>query len=131
MPKNRNSSSGTLRLDQAGKQGKVIVLNQDECPFRARNLIENGLRKLLIDVFVTLPIGGAKNGTRVSNMAEGPNSFVREAIVVALLILLRKPDAAQGVVRMIRWNSHAVFCVDRLTIRICRSMCDPCAIART
>src|SRR5262245_7648319 len=129
MPKNRNSSSGTLRLDQAGKQGKVIVLNQDECPFRARNLIENGLRKLLIDVFVTLPIRGAKNGTRVSDMAEGPNSFVRETIVVALLIFLREPDAPQRVVRMIRWNSHVVFCVDHLTIRIRRPMGDPCAVA--
>src|SRR5215471_15078318 len=101
MPENRNPGIGTLCLDHVGKQCKVIVLNQYEWPVRARNLLEDGLRKLLVDMFITLPIRGAKNRTRMSDMAEGPDSFIREAKVVALLIFLCEPDAPQGVVRLV------------------------------
>src|SRR5689334_24933665 len=68
VPENRNPGIGPLGLDHAGKQCKVIVLNQHEWPFRACNLIEHGFRELFIDEFVALPIRGAKNGTRMSDM---------------------------------------------------------------
>src|SRR6476620_9867299 len=106
MPEDRNPCIRTHSLDHAGKQCKVIILNQYEWPFRACNLIEHGLRKLLIDEFVTLPIRRTKNGTRVCDMAEGPDSLVCEAKIVALLVFLREPYAPKSVMRMIGWNSH-------------------------
>ena len=91
----------------------MIILNQHEWLLRAFDLFENGLRKFLIHALVILPIAGAKNGTRMRDMAERPDSFVRETEVVALLLFLREPDAPQCVMRMIRWNSNVVLCVDR------------------
>src|SRR3954447_8590826 len=76
MPENSNPGIGTPGFDQVRKQGKVIVLDQHERPVYSGNLIENGLRELLIDSLVTLPVRSPKYGTRMSNMAERPDSFV-------------------------------------------------------
>src|SRR5215472_6848214 len=89
MPKNGDAGIRTLGLDHAGEQCKVVVLNQHEWPVRAFNLFENCFGKFLIDALVALPIRGPKNGTRMGNMAKRPNSFVREAEVIALFIFFR------------------------------------------
>ncbi len=112
-----------------GKQCEMVILNQHEWPVCAFNLFEDCRCKFLIHALVMLPIRGAKNGTRMGNMAERPNSFVREAEIVALLLFLRQPETTQGVVRMVGRNAQAVLRIDGLPVGIRGTVGDPGAVA--
>ena len=58
-------------------------------------------------------------------MAERPQPLVREAVVVALLLLLREPNAAQLVGRIVGRDLNAIVPVDDFTISRTAPVRDP------
>ncbi len=123
------TASGRVPLDESRKQGKVIVLHQHDRR-RAVDLLEHRLGELRVDARVVLPVGRVENGSRVSDMAEGPERAVREAVVVALFLFRRQPDAAERVGRLVRRHREAPAFVRCLVIAAAAAVRDPDAAGR-
>ena len=77
-------ASGRAALTMPRQQGEVIVLHKDD---GARRCLPSRRSKrvgeLAVDALVALPVGGAEDGARVRDVAERPQAFVGEAVVVA------------------------------------------------
>src|SRR5438309_1294238 len=107
----------------------MIVLYQHNGMLGARHLFEQGIGKLAIDFTVCFPILSAKDGARVRDVAEWPEPFVGEAIVVAFFFLLGEPDAAKSVLRLFRRHTQAIVGIHGVMIRVTRAMRNPGSMA--
>src|SRR5262245_56540064 len=79
----------------------------------------------MVDLAIVLPVFGAESRTGMCDMAQRPDSLVGEAEVEALLLLLRQPDTAQRVLRVVRRNGDAVECIDGHAVGRARALSDP------
>src|SRR5581483_5273963 len=93
-----------LVLDETGKQGEMIVLNQHAGFVRSLHLLEKCVGKFAVHSGVMLPICGAEGGARVRNVAEGPETLIGKTKIVALFLLLAEPDPLQRVLGVVRRN---------------------------
>src|SRR6267378_4533947 len=100
VPEDGHAGVGARFLDHAGKEREVIVLCEKYRGLGALHLLENDVGKTTIDFLILHPVVRAKDGAGVRDVAERPKPFVRKALVVALIFVIGKPDAAQGVTRM-------------------------------
>src|SRR5277367_168027 len=108
MPKNCDARVGAKTLYHLRKQSEVVVLHEQQGRFGSRHFLSHSFGKFLVCSLVALPVGGAKNWASVGDVAEGPQTFVGEAIVVAFFLFLRKPDAAERVFRLVGGNTNAI-----------------------
>ena len=94
MPEDSHASVGPLLLDHARQQHKVIILDQNYRARRVFDFLQHRVGELAIDLLIVLPVVGAKNGTRMCDMAERPKALIGEAVVIALLFFLAQPHSA-------------------------------------
>ena len=102
VPKYCDTSIGSFLFHHARKQGEVIVLDEDKRVAGAVDLLEQCRREFTVDAAIVVPVAGAKDGARVCDMAERPESFVREAEIEPLFLLAAQPHSAQRILRMVR-----------------------------
>ena len=76
----------------------MIVLYKDYCRI-AFGLFKHGIAKALIDGFICLPITAGKMRPRIHNMAQGPERFIGQAIIIAIFFLPGKPDTPEHIFR--------------------------------
>src|SRR3954451_1562345 len=125
MPEDRDASLGTLLLDHSGQQGEVVVLKQNDRAFSVRHFFQQGVGKFPVHFLVVLPIVGTEQGTRVSDVAERPQTLIREAIVVALLFLFGEPNPAKSVMRIVGRNRQAVVDIHSIDVGIAGAVGNP------
>ena len=90
---------GSCARTIAGSKREVVVLHQHDRVFAAR-LGDHRVGEALVDRLVELPVGFAEHRPHVRDVAERPQPFVGEAVVVAVFLLGRQPEPAQRVLRV-------------------------------
>ena len=86
----RGSRSRIIR----GREREVVVLHEDDRVVGV-DLLADRVGEPLVDRLVVLPVLAAEDRPGVGDVAERPEALVGEAVVVALLLLGREPDAAE------------------------------------
>ena len=96
MPEMRAADAGRARAQFGGSEREVIVLNEDQGAARSQ-FIGDCFRESCVDRAVGIPILRSEDWLDVNGVAERPDAFVRESLVVAVHLLLSQPYSAQGV----------------------------------
>jgi hypothetical protein len=109
VPEDRNARVGPAFLDQARQQGEMIILDEHHRFLFTAHFVQQHSGEFPIHRLVVFPVLGAKNGPRVRDVAERPDSLVGEAEIEPLLFLFTEPDAAERVLGMIRRDAEAGF----------------------
>ena len=81
MPELRHDELGILLLEHAGQKSEMVVLNEDEGRVAA-GLFQNGIGEELIGEPVALPILEAEYRLVESHVAERPEAFIGQPVVV-------------------------------------------------
>src|SRR4029077_15138401 len=90
--------------------------------------LERGIGEAAVDLLICSPIFRAENRAGGRGMAERPDAFISEALVVALFFLGAEPHTAQRITRMIGRNAKVVVCIDRLAVGVAGAVSDPGAV---
>ena len=98
VPEGDDGGARQALAHHARQQREVVVLHQHDRVVGAR-LVRHHVGEAPVHRLVVLPVGRAEDRPRVRDVAERPQALVGEAVVVALLLLLRQPDAADAVRR--------------------------------
>src|SRR5579872_4203471 len=93
MPENSDAGVGTTQLDHAWQKREVVVLQQDHRPADIFHFFEQCVSEFPVDVLIVLPIAGTEQWTRVRDVAERPQTFVGESVVITLFFFFREPNA--------------------------------------
>ena len=72
VPENRYARVGSRFLDHPRQQSEMIVLHEHQGMFSPRHLFQHGVGEFAVCVLVTLPVGSAKNRSRVRDVAQWP-----------------------------------------------------------
>ena len=128
MPEGDDGRLGQPVADHARQQREMVVLHQDDRVL-ALGLGHDRIGEFLVHRAVELPVGFAEDRPHEGDVAERPEALVGGAVIIAVLLLFREPDPAQGVGRVIRRDGHPVVGVDHLPIRRAAAMGDPGAAA--
>src|SRR6202012_4687035 len=99
---------GQAVLEQAWQECEVVVLDEHHRVLLARYLFHYCIGELLVDAVVVPPVRCAKGRTRVSDVAEGPQAFIRKAVVVAIFFLTAQPDPTKRIAWVVWRNLKAV-----------------------
>ena len=101
--------------DHARQQREVIVLHEHDRRI-GRGFRDDGVGEALVDRDVMRPVAFAKCRPDEGDVAERPEPFVGEAVIVAVLLLVGEPDAPQRIGRARRRHAQAVVAVDGLAV---------------
>src|ERR1051325_11458976 len=97
MPEMREDQIPLIALfEDSWQQAKVVVLDEDECRLIA-GLFQNRLGEDLVHLTIDGPMFRVEHGTREDHVAQWPETLIGGAVVVALLLFFRQPNAAQRV----------------------------------
>lgn len=107
-------------------QRQVIILDQHHRT-RARGFGHHGLGEAAVDPHVMLPIGAAESRLDVGAVAQRPQAFVGQAVVVAGDFVLVQPQAAQTVGCVQVWLAHMVALVAGGAVGVAATVGDPAA----
>ena len=124
VPEGDDGGAWQALAHHARQEREVVVLHQDDRVLGVR-LVGDDLGEAAVHLLVVLPVGRAEHRPRMRDMAERPEAFVGEAVVVALLFFRRQPYAAYAVCRPLRRHHHVVVLVDCLAIGRARAVRDP------
>src|SRR6266545_1719666 len=114
-----------LQLSQlAGHEREVIVLDEDR-RVGVRQFGGHGFCEAAIHLLVGVPILRTEDWLHVHHVAQRPETFVREAAVVARFFLVGEPDPVKVVGGGIRRNADAIGFVGDGAICITRTVRDP------
>ena len=102
----------------------MIILHQDDGVLGV-NFAAHRIGELLIHSLILTPVLGSKQRSRVRDVTQRPQAFVRKAIVIALLLFLRQPYAADMVRLLSRRHADVVIAVHGFAIGIAAPMGDP------
>ena len=114
--------------DHARRHREVIVLHQHDRVLALR-LLHHGVGEAAVDRDVMVEIALAEDRPHEGDMAQRPQPLVGEAVVIAVLLLLAEPDAAQRIGGIVGRHRDAVVAVDALAVGRARAMRDPDAAA--
>ncbi len=123
VPKKYAGQVRAALLQQAAHQRQVIVLQEDH---RALGTFGgDGLGELGVHPPVAVPIPQMEFGADITDVREGPEGFVREALVVAAFFLARQGHAAQGVGGAAGRHADAVLGVGDAEVGVAAAVADP------
>src|ERR1700723_2887867 len=129
VPEDSDTRVRALLFDEPWQKREMIILHQNHGRFRAAQFFDHDFREFFIYALILQPVIGTEKRARVRDVAERPEPFVRETVIVAVFFFLGQPDASQRVVRIVRRHANVVVLVDSILISVARAMCDPCAVA--
>ena len=129
VPEDGHARIRAALLDHSRQQREMVVLHEHHRTFLARDFFEHRIGEMFVDGAIRLPVARAEGGTRVGDVAQGPQAFVGEAEVKSLLFFLREPNAPQSVLVVFGRHADAAGLVDRFAVRIAGGLGDPSSIA--
>ena len=88
VPENRYACIGSGPLHETRKQSQVVILHKYHRLRAVLHFIQQRIGKPPVHTLIALPVGGAKDGPRVRDVAERPEPLIGEAIVVLRLLFL-------------------------------------------
>jgi hypothetical protein len=112
VPELRHHQVRPGALQQPRQEGEVVVLHEYERRAASR-FLEDGRGEEVVHLLVRCPVGGVERRAVVDLVAERPQAAVGEPVVVAVLLLRREPDAAEGVGRVVRRHADPAAGVGR------------------
>src|SRR5438094_3081214 len=118
VPEDRHSGVGPRVLDHSRKQREVIILREEYRRFGALHFFQNDIRKPPVDSLILHPVLRTKDGTRMRNVRERPQSFIRKTLVVALVFFVGEPHAPQGITRMIGRNTQMIANIHHFAVSV-------------
>ncbi len=124
VPEGDDRGIGQFLADHARQQGEVVVLHQHDGVL-GLGLACHGAGELAVDRDVLRPVARAEGRPHVGDVAQRPQPLVGEAVVVAGLLLRRKPDAADLVGGLFRRHRDAVVLVHHLAVGRAAAVGDP------
>ena len=132
VPEGDDGGFGERLADQARQQREVIIVHEDDRVVRA-GLVDHRAREQAVGRGVLLPVGRAEYRAHVRDVTQRPQPLVGEPVVVARLLLLGQPDAAELVewLRGGRRDRNAVVRVHHLAVCRAAAVRDPRARARS
>ena len=110
--------------DHPRQQREMVVLDQHDRVLALR-FRDDGIGELRVDGPILIPVGGAERRPHVGDVAQRPQPFVGEAVVVALRCSARQPQAADPVRRIVGRHGDAVVAIDDLAIGAAAAVRDP------
>ena len=116
MPEGDDGGAGQALADETGSKREVVVLHQHH-RIVGIGLLAHGLGELAIDLGVGGPVVAAEDRPHVGQVAQRPQTFVGQTVVVAALLLGGQPHAAERVGFLVGRHAHVVRAIDGLTIR--------------
>src|SRR5690348_2397863 len=96
----------------------MVVLNEQDRVLRSLHFLQDGPGKLAVHLLIVLPIAGPEERTRVRDVAQRPETFVGEAVVIAFFFFLAEPYTPQRVLWLIRGNGEAIMLVHSFAISV-------------
>src|SRR5438874_2629121 len=107
-----------MRISSQSAARSSPELREEYRRFGALHFLQNSVRKPPVDFVILQPVLGTKNGSRVRNVRERPQSFIRKTFVVAFVFFVAKPHAPQRVTRPIGWNAQMVALVNNFAVGV-------------
>lgn len=130
VPENSHPGVRAFGFDHFRKKGEVVVLDQHARFFNPVDFLQNGGREFLVDGLVGGEILGSEQGTGVGDVTEGPETFVREPVVVAVFLLLGDADAPESVKRIVGRHAQPVLVVHGFPVGVAGPVGHPGAARR-
>src|SRR5436309_1957288 len=96
----------------------AIDTHAEERRFGALHFFQNDIRKPPVDSLILHPVLRTKDGTRMRNVRERPQSFIRKPLVVALVFFVGEPHAPQGITRMIGRNTQMIANIHHFAVSV-------------
>ena len=106
VPEDGDAGIRAPLLDHPRQERKVIVLDEHHGRFFLGDFLEHGIGELAVHHPVGFPVVNAKDRPRVRDVTERPQALIGEAEIESLVLFRSEPDAAQGVLRMIRRDAQ-------------------------
>jgi hypothetical protein len=116
VPEGQDRRARQAAAQHLRHQREVIVLHEHD-RIVAVHFGDHRVGEALVDLLILQPVAAAEDRVRMRLMAERPQRFVREAVVVALLFLLGEPHAPQQIARFGRRDRDAPVAIRRRPIR--------------
>src|SRR5215813_2693816 len=92
-------------LENSGQETEVIILNKHES-WIPSCLLQHGPSEDFIYLSVYRPIARLKDRPGKHHVAQRPQAFVGQSIVVAVFLFFREPDTPQGIEGIIGRYAH-------------------------
>src|SRR3989338_7696574 len=92
MPEERDRDIRPLVLDHLAQQREMIILDKNKGIF-GRQLLNNAVSKLLVYLFIHLPVGFPEDRAGESNMTKRPEAFVGKTVIEAAFLFGRQPNS--------------------------------------
>src|SRR5687768_8452021 len=124
VPEGDHRGPGYALPDEAWREGEVVVLDEDDRVSRV-DLGARRVREHSVGVLVVAPVRGPEDGPVVREVAERPEAFVGEALVIPALLGGAEPHASQPVGLFARWHGQRSPGVHRLAVGRTAPMRDP------
>ena len=128
MPERDDGGVRQFIAQHARQQREVVVLDEND-RIGALGLAGDGLSVTRIDALIFVPIAFAEVRPHEGHVTERPQAFIGEAVIIAILLLLAQPDAAQHIARICRRHADAIEAIDGLLVGAAAAMGDPGAAA--
>src|SRR6267154_1042688 len=108
VPEDRHARVRSGILDHPRQQREVIILREKYRRFGSLHFLQDCVRKAAIYFLILQPVLRTKDGTRVRIVRERPQSFIRKTFVIAFVLFVAEPHAAQRVTWMIGRNAQVI-----------------------
>jgi hypothetical protein len=96
----------------------VVILDpNDRAPRAAPRLVGHGVSEAKVDRAVALPERRPELEVLDEHVTERPQRAIREAVVVALDVVVIQPDAPERVRLLVGWHADAADVIRRVTVR--------------
>ena len=97
MPEGDDRAERQALPDHAGRQREVVVLHEHQRRLGGTGFFSDGVGEAAVDHPVGVEIVGPEHRADVGLVAQRPQRFVGESVVVALLFLVVHPHAPEAV----------------------------------
>ena len=124
VPEGDDRGIGQFLADHPRQQREVVILHQHDgrfCP----GLAGHGPGELAIHRDILRPVARAEGRPHMGDVAQRPEAFVGQPVVIAGFFLGRKPNPANMVGGLVRRHGDTVVAVDHLAIGRAAAVGDP------
>ena len=125
MPEDGDAGVRPRFLDHPGRQREVVILHQHGWIGFVLRFLKQGVREAAVHRVIVFPILLAEQRAGVCDVAQRPQTFIRESEVESFFFFLAQPHAAQRVFRLIGRHLNAVVLVDGLPVGRAGPLRDP------
>ena len=118
-------ASGRTSFSRRGSRGEVIILDQHAGFLNIMQFVHNGRGEFAVCALILRPVILPENGPGVGNVAEGPQAFVGETVIVAVLLLFGQRHPSQRVAGIVGRHPDPSLRIHHLPIGVACAVGNP------